>query len=550
MSIALIDPKRTLLETLKVNLENDYDCELSQEQIQKIYQVFEEVIQGTNSYEQRKFIDHCISQIPDRTVTAAISWLARERLGKYDETNPIKIEPTLADRTIESIKETPPDDLDSSRNFDRKRGVFISKVDYIKPVVVGNQELWLEGKKLRFTRINGKNPPKDTMWMAEKTTGDRYVWRSICQVDKLDLKKLMNFLLANRENVSIPSIHVNSGTHGDARGQGADQGNIRLVDRRIREEARIALAQAFQEQEIPPKFTANKISLHSVGSYTPNIYPEEADHIIDSQCKGAHSMIPKTFPGLEEDLMFLADPSQKEARATQGCSSASSVAVTPQPQAVSKPTIAFGAAEWATYFGDVGVEPPLPTNIEQILSSPCIFWPGQKVDDTHLLVLIPNTVNGRPFHLNSLAELIKKPRKGNKTQYRYYNENIQRELGEKSFAPHWVLMTRDVIPDSRNKTYKDQKALVQRNAQQSGISYELPTALEATTAILMEYVKTGNPLYTDNKLGEQWTYTRCIEKVDKDQWPAAIGGFSSGGLRVDVICFDRFDGGVGCVRKF
>ena len=153
MSIALIDPKRTLLETLKVNLENDYDCELSQEQIQKIYQVFEEVIQGTNSYEQRKFIDHCISQIPDRTVTAAISWLARERLGKYDETNPIKIEPTLADRTIEPIKETPPDDLDPSRNFDRRRGVFISKVDYIKPVVVGNQELWLEGKKLRFTRM-------------------------------------------------------------------------------------------------------------------------------------------------------------------------------------------------------------------------------------------------------------------------------------------------------------------------------------------------------------------------------------------------------------
>jgi len=230
----------------------------------------------------------------------------------------------------------------------------------------------------------------------------------------------------------------------------------------------------------------------------------------------------------------------------------SPLAVIPQPQALTKPAIAYGAAEWATYFGDVGVEPPLPANIEQILSSPCIFWPGQKVGETHLLVLIPNTINGRPFHLNSLSELIKSPRTGHKTQYRYYRDHTRAELGEKSFAPHWVLMTRDVIPDSRSKTYDDQKALVQRHAQQIGIPYELPTALEAATAILTEYVKTGNPLYTDDKLGKQQTYTRCIEKVNQNQWPAAIGGFSSGGL--DVSIYDdwlgvRNDVGVGCVRK-
>ncbi len=43
------------------------------------------------------------------------------------------------------------------------------------------------------------------------------------------------------------------------------------------------------------------------------------------------------------------------------------------------PAIAFGKAEWAKYFGDVGVEPPLPADINAILSAPCPFWSGKKV---------------------------------------------------------------------------------------------------------------------------------------------------------------------------
>ncbi len=215
----------------------------------------------------------------------------------------------------------------------------------------------------------------------------------------------------------------------------------------------------------------------------------------------------------------------------------------------SVPEMAFGKAKWGKYFGDIGTEPPLPPNIEQILNSACIFYPGEKIRETHLLVLIPNTVNGRAFHLNSLSELIKSPKTGNKSQYRNYNSYVKNELGTKSTGSHWALMTRDVIPDSRNKTYDDQKALVARHVQKSKIPYELPTALDAATAILMHYVETGKALYTDDKLGKQWTYTRCQEKVNKNKWPAAIGGFSSGGLHV-CHYFDHSCSGVGCLRKF
>ena len=39
---------------------------------------------------------------------------------------------------------------------------------------------------------------------------------------------------------------------------------------------------------------------------------------------------------------------------------------------------AFGKAQWEKYFGDVGVEPPLPEIIYGILNSPCPFWKEKK----------------------------------------------------------------------------------------------------------------------------------------------------------------------------
>lgn len=198
-----------------------------------------------------------------------------------------------------------------------------------------------------------------------------------------------------------------------------------------------------------------------------------------------------------------------------------------KPVKSSVPEMAFGKAKWNKYFGDIGTEPPLPSDIEQILNSECIFWPGKKVRETHLLVLIPNTVNGKAFHLNSLAELIKRPKTGHKTQYRHYSKYVKQTLGTESVRSHWVLMTKDVIPDSRRKTYSDQEALVASHEKKSQVPYSFPKALDATTAILMEHVQTGTRLYSDSPL----TYTRC----QRHTWAVSIGGFSSEGLDVHRV---------------
>ncbi|MGA8165343.1 MAG: tetratricopeptide repeat protein, partial [Waddliaceae bacterium] len=219
------------------------------------------------------------------------------------------------------------------------------------------------------------------------------------------------------------------------------------------------------------------------------------------------------------------------------------------------PKIAFGKVDWEKYFGEVGEEPPLPADIKKILQGPCPFWEGKKVEDTHLLVLLPKTVNGRPLTLNTLEELIQRPRGGwLATKYSCYYDGIKEEFGDQEVGrSSWVLMTRDVLEGSRNKSYDDQRALVEEYAKRAGLPYEMPHALEAVVSILMHHAKTGERLYPGLS-----SYTRCQEKlVGAGGWPSVVGCFpaSASGLMglIGYACGD-YGGvrgvGVGGVRKF
>jgi hypothetical protein len=182
---------------------------------------------------------------------------------------------------------------------------------------------------------------------------------------------------------------------------------------------------------------------------------------------------------------------------------------------------AFGPKEWYIYFGcrtrDV---PRLPSDIEVILNSQCPFWPNKKVHKTHVLSLIPQTVNGKPLNLKFLGELVQKPLKGNASKYRNCLLGEYTDLA----APksQWVLLTRDVIKESRNMAFAEQQALIQAKPP-----YEVPTILDITICIFMEYARTGTRLYSHSP----WTFTRCQE-----QWAAnlqlVVGGFSADGLNV------------------
>ena len=208
---------------------------------------------------------------------------------------------------------------------------------------------------------------------------------------------------------------------------------------------------------------------------------------------------------------------------------------------------AFGPKEWETYFGvHIRNVPPLPHNMTEILNSPCLFWPGKKVHETHLLVLIPEAVNDRPLDLKYLGELVQKPLQGHATKYRWFL-TLASILIEPAPKTHWVLMTRKVIEGSRNKKYEEEQALLDSYSQKAKIPYEIPTVLDASTCLFMEYVRSGTWLYGDNPM----TYTLCQEKYNAD-YHLVVGGGSAAGLCVYTSHHDSDSGtkGIGLLRTF
>ncbi|MCB1106729.1 MAG: 50S ribosome-binding GTPase [Chlamydiia bacterium] len=212
------------------------------------------------------------------------------------------------------------------------------------------------------------------------------------------------------------------------------------------------------------------------------------------------------------------------------------------------PEMAFGKAKWEKYFGNIGFEPPLPKHIEEILNRDCPFWKGKKVRDTHLLVLIPNEINGQPFTLNLFQEILQHPRAGNRTRYRYYNDRVRVTFGDVSTESRWILATRDVLPESREKPYFEQGKLIDRYRSPS-LPYVLPKVLDAVVSICTHYVATGKRLYPDKS--ENWTFTRCQETMTpsgdtKSPYgsPIAVGGYKEDGDGVEegISISDDFGG--------
>ena len=200
---------------------------------------------------------------------------------------------------------------------------------------------------------------------------------------------------------------------------------------------------------------------------------------------------------------------------------------------------------WERYYGAVDTDPCLPADIEEVMDSPCPFWEGKRVKETHMLVLIPSHVGGKPLTLDYLRELIARPQEGYVTKYRFYSNHAHQAIGSQSpGSSYWVLMTKDVLPGSRWKSYADQCALVSDHANRTGLPYEVPGALEAAVVTLLHHVRSGKRLYRDNP----WTYTRCQESVRNRQ--LIVGGFSSGGLSISSSSYGDRNVGVAGLRKF
>lgn len=106
-----------------------------------------------------------------------------------------------------------------------------------------------------------------------------------------------------------------------------------------------------------------------------------------------------------------------------------------------------------------------------------------------------------------------------------FSQSIEAQC-EKRIAPGWRLVSKKLIPDSRQKTSKIQKEMVEEKA-----GFRMLYALEAIVLNLMVFAFTGERLFGQ----KPWTYTRCIEKDERGS-PIVVGGFGDFGLYV----YDNF----------
>ena len=210
-------------------------------------------------------------------------------------------------------------------------------------------------------------------------------------------------------------------------------------------------------------------------------------------------------------------------------------------QVSTSPALVFGGAQWIVYFGDVGTEPPPPPDIEAILQSDCPFWPGKKVKDSHMLLLVPGKVNGIPLSVKMFEELLKAPKKGNTAKYdkNWHVPGIYAE--ESPASSYWILVTRDVIPETRGKSYSFQKGFVEEKG------YQVPGILEAILAMAMQNVSGEK---WESAVNDSWTLTRCKE-VGQGQMLVNFYVPNSG-LGLSVNAYDGGDKpfvGAAAVRK-
>jgi hypothetical protein len=203
----------------------------------------------------------------------------------------------------------------------------------------------------------------------------------------------------------------------------------------------------------------------------------------------------------------------------------------------------LGAAEWQRGFQvDVGVVPPIPKSItKELLESDCPLHPGEKIKDTHILMLVPKTVNREPYSALKLAELCV-GRKGSgdtliTPKYKEWKECDWAKAPQE--ASEWVLLPkRDPdpkrVPAERHFRGKNIAAQQSVHTDHYG-EYREVKVLEVMTAALLNDVVNGEPRMLDC-----WNYLRCVEP-NASGGRVLVGNFDANGLRVDVEIGDACD---------
>jgi len=211
----------------------------------------------------------------------------------------------------------------------------------------------------------------------------------------------------------------------------------------------------------------------------------------------------------------------------------------------------FGAVEWLHWFGvDVGQEPKFPKEIT-------LFWNQldpmdsiNLVSTTHLPpVLCPEFIDGKPFTLRLLGEIVQHPKNGgHASKYSDLSPTLTRHQDTPAGPACWLVMRKGVV--ARNKPYAEQVAWIQ----------SLPVSYEATTSTihLVTVVFTRHVIARERYLGDRNGQEQCCSLGRCQEFyhhnanlcRSAVGNFTPNGLSISISIDDSKSYGVVALRKF
>jgi hypothetical protein len=194
------------------------------------------------------------------------------------------------------------------------------------------------------------------------------------------------------------------------------------------------------------------------------------------------------------------------------------------------PAMAYGRDEWVRDFGDPGPEPRLPSSIHRELRCPDPFQPGKTKAETHLLALLPRTVQPTKWSkisLLTLAQMEEMVRSRNEEDtLQFIHPEARKYIENKPFPQsHWVMMTKDAIKDSNSWRYDQQKQRIKKEG------YEVPTVLEAVTCIFLENARSGIRLFSSDP-NISWTSCEDDAGGNRDGRPVVGRNYGRGGVQV------------------
>ena len=194
----------------------------------------------------------------------------------------------------------------------------------------------------------------------------------------------------------------------------------------------------------------------------------------------------------------------------------------------------LGAEAWRSQGIEVGEVPRLPASItKELLESECPLHPGEKIKDTHLLVLVPKTVNGEPYSLLKLDELCA-TRKGSGDKLIYFGTDWATARKGEDWAStpqaqsEWVLIPKS-DPDpkkvSADKHFRSKIISAQQKVHDEHYGeYREVKTVELMTAVLLHDLVNKERLLPD--------YLRC-EEPNAFGGRVCVGFFYANGLHVD-----------------